>query len=369
MNYCFLVTLDGFGGLELQTIQRAFDTQKLGNNALAIVKKGTKAELFAKELGLEYKSLTSNFYKFNPLVLPKISKLFTNFQAQICIVPKTNLLLLALLSKKLSKQKLAVIFFQQMQSGIIKKDLYHNWIYKNLDGAIVLTQKMKEMLLETTIIDKEKVFVVPYGIKWTEFVNYKQSKKENRQHFNLPENAFIIGCVGRIDPKKGQETLLDSFIRLSSTDTFLVFAGSIESYSYYKSLIKKVKSSNVENRVKFITFTKEVPKLMNAFDVFVLPSSSETFGLVILEAMASELPVIATNSGGVPEIIENGKDGLLFEPDDSENLRFLLEKIKADSSFANFLGKNALEKVKNKFDYQKNVNMFFEVCEKIYNRL
>lgn len=98
---------------------------------------------------------------------------------------------------------------------------------------------------------------------------------------------------------------------------------------------------------------------MKCLDVLVLPSNSETFGLVLIEGMTSELPIIATNSGEVPEIITDGVDGLLFEPNDSSQLAQLLNKLQRDKELSSRLAQTAKNNARIKFDYKRNVNKFF----------
>jgi glycosyltransferase involved in cell wall biosynthesis len=367
MNYCYLINLDGFGGLEIQTILRAKDALEKSNKAVVVAIEGTRVWKYASELGLNLRSLPFKDTKFFFRNSFQLARMFDEEETEICIVPKSNLLGLAIWGRKFSKAKPKIIFYQQMQSGIIKKDPYHNWIYKNIDGAIVLTERMKTMLTETTNINPSKVFVVPYGVKWQNYFNQKAKKLENRRKYDLPENSFIIGCIGRIEPKKGQDTLLEAFSLANLPDSIVVFAGSVDDHKFFKKIQNFVSERNLTDKVKFFQFTFDVPQLMSTFDSFVVPSHSETFGLVIIEAMATGLPVIATNSGGIPEIIDNKKDGILFEPKNSNELANCLKKVFNDSKFAEEISKNALEKVKIKFDYEKNVNYFFEVCEMIGN--
>lgn len=361
MNICFLVNLTGFGGLEIQTLLRAKDSRERGHLPIVVTRRNTRSEQFAKSNGLSVEYLAGSTI----LESFKLSKIFDKYEINICIVPKTNLLPLALLGRKFSKSKPKIIFYQQMQSGINKKDIYHNIIYKNLDGAIVLTSKMKTMLIETTNINPERVFVVPYGVDWEAFQNEKHKREENRKLLGIPNDKFVIGCVGRIEPLKGQDTLLVAFAKAKIPNSLLIFAGSVDNQNYLSKMQKIANDFQISKQTLFFEFTCEVPKLMSTLDTFVMPSLSETFGLVLVEAMATSLPVIATNSGGVPEIVEHSVDGLLFEPKDSEELSKLLIHLHQNNEIAKTLGQNALEKVKIKFDYRKNVNKFFEVCNLI----
>lgn len=370
MNFCFLNPLQGFGGLEIQTILRAKDSHSFGHNSFVVVSRDTRSEQYARELDLNIELLTriTMLKYFDVISAIRLAKIFEQRKTHICIVPKSELLNLAILGRKFSKVKPVLIFYQQMQSGIQKKDPYHNWIYSNLDATIVLTNAMKRMLLQTTNLPENRTFVVPYGVELEAFELFHNQRETLRQKFNLPESKFIIGCIGRIEPHKGQETLLRAFIEAKIPDSLLLFVGSVDNKAYFENLQKIAADCGVSNNVHYLEFTKDIPELMNTLDVFVMPSNSETFGLVAIEAMASALPVVATNAGGVPEIIDNGVDGLLFEPKDSTTLAKLLSRVYEDTNFAKLIGVKALEKVKIKFDYKKNVNTFFEVCQLIYEQ-
>ena len=91
--------------------------------------------------------------------------------------------------------------------------------------------------------------------------------------------------------------------------------------------------------VKFLPFTDDVPRLMAALHIFILPSFAETFGIVVIEAMAMEKPVIATNVGGPPEIIVDGKTGLLLEPRNVEAISSAIERILSGKTLQIFLGR------------------------------
>lgn len=368
MNFCYLLNLYGFGGLEIQTILRAKDGLEKGNNSCIVSYPDSRVRKYAENLGFEVILLPKRPKIFNFLNFSLLANIFDRNQVDICIVPKSNLLGSAIIAKKLSKSKPKVIFYQQMQSGINKKDFYHNFIYNNLDGAIVLTEKMRQMILETTKINPVKTFVVPYGVKWQEFLNHKNNIFSNRSSFNLPDDAFIVGCIGRIEPKKGQDTLLEAYKLANLENSKLIFAGSVDDRKYFQKLQDYTKENDLTNRVEFLKFTYEVSRLMSTFDCLVVPSHSETFGMVVLEGMACSLPVIATNSGGIPEIIDNGINGLLFEPKNVYELANCLKKIYFEIELRNKIAEKGLEKVKIKFDYEKNVNKFFEVCALIANK-
>jgi glycosyltransferase involved in cell wall biosynthesis len=165
---------------------------------------------------------------------------------------------------------------------------------------------MKEMLQR---IYKRDIRVVPNGVDLQGFGAGRNKKRlEN----------FRLLFVGRLNPVKGVEYLIDAMagIKKKGTDVELTIAGDGPERKRLENLSKRL---NVYNHVRFLGMVDrlKIASLMSESDIFVLPSISEGFPLVVLEAMACGLPIIATKVGGLPEVIEEGRNGLLVNPRDS----------------------------------------------------
>jgi glycosyltransferase involved in cell wall biosynthesis len=357
---------DSFGGLEMQTVKKAKDAVERGHNAIVACTKSSRVENYAKSLGLETENININIKYIDLFAAWRLSQIFKRHHIDICIVGSTKILSIAVYAKMLSKSKTAVFLFQHMQSGINKKDFFHNYIYKNLDGAIVLTEQMKQMLLDTTIIDEKKIAIIPHGVDSDLFNPDKYNKIECRRKFNLPEDKFIIGYVARIDRHKDQITSIRALAEAKLENAILVFAGSIDDVykDYYEELKSEIEKLSLSEKVIFLPFTDEVPALMNSFDIFAMPSRSETFGLVIIEAMAAGLPVIAVNSGGVPEIITHNYNGFLFGQSNVKELAEYFRLLYKDENLRKQISENSLKIVAKNYDYKRQTDMFFEVCGK-----
>jgi glycosyltransferase involved in cell wall biosynthesis len=350
----------------MQTILRAKDAVERGNCAVTAVIPGTRSESFCLELGLDIEYVNINIKYIDIFAAIKTAKIINNYKIDIIVAGKTELLSLVLLARRLSrKRKIPVVLYQQMQSGIIKKDMFHNWIYSGIDGAIVLTNLMKKELAATTILPREKIEVIPYGIETDKYNPKNFTKLESRQLFGLPIDKLIIGNVARIEPEKGQVIALEAYAKAGLNDALLVFAGNTDDNEYHRQLIQKACEFNISDNIMFIEFTKEIPALMNCFDIFVLPSQSETFGLVLIEAMAAGLPVIATDSGGVPEIVTSMETGLLFEQNDAKTLAEHFRLLAGNEKLRQKMGQNALNISRNRYDYKQQTDKFFEYCRQL----
>lgn len=130
---------------------------------------------------------------------------------------------------------------------------------------------------------------------------------------------------------------------------------------YLEKLKQKVIKYELEEQVLFVGFTKEPSKFMQACDVVLMASKNETFGLVTIEAMRNGTAVIASNSGGVLEVIDDEKTGLLFENQNYEDLALKIEKLYKDDILREKLAYAGQKKAKIQFDYDKQFEKVIEL--------
>ena len=169
-------------------------------------------------------------------------------------------------------------------------------------------------LLKKAVLSADKVRVVRNGVYIEDFPN--NTIKNLSEFLKLDRNKFrIILTVARLDKLKGHTYLLDAVNKIP--DALFLFAGEGPER---KSLEERAREQNILDRVLFLGYREDIPELLNACDLFVLPSLQEGLPLTVLEAMASEKPVIATQIAGINEIITNGENGLLVSPRDGDAL-------------------------------------------------
>jgi glycosyltransferase involved in cell wall biosynthesis len=187
---------------------------------------------------------------------------------------------------------------------------FNKIILKNADSVIVLTKAMGRKL--STIITIP-FHIIPNGCDAEHFKNL--NKDICRKKLNLKKIEKIILFVGRLHPVKGIQYLIDAMVSIEKYDknAKLLIIGDGEERYNLESYVNKRK---LKDSITFIGELphSELPQYFAASDIFVLPSLSEGFPNVLLEAMASGLPIIATNVGGVPDIIQENINGFLVEP-------------------------------------------------------
>jgi glycosyltransferase involved in cell wall biosynthesis len=185
-----------------------------------------------------------------------------------------------------------------------------------------------------------------------------------REEYGLPEAGPIVGVVARLEPEKGHPTLLEAWpIVLAEfpTATLLVIGEGSRREALEAQAAEL--GSGVAERIVFTGRRDDVPAVTAALDVAVLPSYREAQGLSILEAMALSRPVVATNVGGIPEMIEDDVTGLLVPPHDAATLGGSIARLLRDHPLADTLARNAHDLVHERFC----VELMVRAIESIYD--
>ena len=183
-----------------------------------------------------------------------------------------------------------------------------------LDRLIVVSEENRQRQLRLAGRSERLLTVVHNGIDLQRFQGADpQAGSRLRRALDLPQAAQVIGFVGRLHPVKGAADFLQALAALEvrHPDLYGLVVGSGEQRD---ELRRQAQALGVAQRVRFTGFRSDIPELLRAMDIFILPSHDEPFGLVVAEAMAAGLPVVATRVGGVPEIIEHEQTGLLVSP-------------------------------------------------------
>ncbi len=176
------------------------------------------------------------------------------------------------------------------------------------------------------------------------------SRAPIREQFGIPRDARVAGIVARMNPWKGQHELLGAVARLRETfpDLHVMILGA-NVPKIRTDFEKRAREGGIADRVHFGGFQKDVRPFLHEFDLFVHPSYSEPFGLSIVEAMAMRRPVIACNSGGVPEIITHGRNGWLVEERSEEAVAAAITTLLNNSELRQQIGLCARETVRERF--------------------
>jgi glycosyltransferase involved in cell wall biosynthesis len=192
------------------------------------------------------------------------------------------------------------------------------------------------------------------GFEFQEVLKHDQMLANFQEDFGEGEH-FIIGLFSRLTSWKGQHILLEALASLPPRFCALVVGDALfaEDREYVRRLHEQVASLGLQQRVRFLGFREDAWELMASCDVLVHCSVlAEPFGRVVVEGMATGKPVVAVDAGGVPEIIEDSRTGLLVPPGDAEALAKALRRLEADPPWAKVLGEAGRKGVTDRFSLE-----------------
>ena len=191
---------------------------------------------------------------------------------------------------------------------------------------IAVSQAVAFQLREDGTVPAGKINVVQNGIDGERFkrARAKFSRQQFLRNWELPEDSLLIGTVGELTPLKGQEEFVRAAARIIKhyPNAYFIIAGigSSRENKYRALLEHQIKKLNLTERVRLVGWFEDIAQLYCALDVFVSASQTESFGLAIAEAMASNTAVVATETAGAREIIRSGETGLLVPVGDIDKL-------------------------------------------------
>ncbi|MBW2618182.1 MAG: glycosyltransferase family 4 protein, partial [Deltaproteobacteria bacterium] len=227
--------------------------------------------------------------------------------------------------------------------------------------TIAISQAVADHLTRCLGLDNSRMRLIYYGLE-----PRKRTGNDLRREYNIPDEAPIVGTVGRLARQKGQTHLIRTMAQVLGTipQARLLIVGH-DDEGLRPSLEAEIKRLGLGEAVILAGFREDIPDVMAALDVFCLPSLWEGFGLVLLEAMAEALPIVASAVGSIPEVVADGQTGRLVEPGDEDGLAQALIDLLGDRQRASGLGRAGRARQQEHFSRQAMVSQ----TEALYDEL
>jgi sugar transferase (PEP-CTERM/EpsH1 system associated) len=222
---------------------------------------------------------------------------------------------------------------------------------------VAVSHDLKRFLAHQVAIPQDSIRVVHNGIDLSRYAVQGKNHRSVRDELGISADQRVIGTVGNLFTVKGQTYLLRACqtVARAFPDFALLVAGEGEQLG---KLEKEASDLGIAGNVKFLGFREDVPSLLQAMDIFVLPSLSEGLPLSILEALSLQKPVVATNVGGIPEIVEDGVTGYLVPPRDPEALADKILLLLQHPQTAANMGQAGRKKVEEDYGLDKMVREY-----------
>ncbi|MCP4291132.1 MAG: glycosyltransferase family 4 protein [bacterium] len=230
---------------------------------------------------------------------------------------------------------------------------------------IGVSEAVRQGLVSIEAVPEQNISVVWHGLD--PFSVSEKIRTQKRLQMGVVGDDLLVGCVGRICPTKGQGLLLSAMKELKNRwpRVKVCFVGdSGGTDRYQEHLLKMVKELELDHQVHFVGYQNDAAQFSTAFDVQVVPSVAEPFGLVTLEAMRAGIPVVVSHSGGSPELVRDGVEGFLFQPGDVAGLARKLESLFESPGLREEMGRRGKQRMLNVFTR----NRMLKETEAVYLR-
>ena len=235
------------------------------------------------------------------------------------------------------------------------------WKYRQVDCFICASEAIRQMLIGDGI-PQARAVTVHEGVDLERI----ESAEPARLHeaLWLPHHAPIVGNVAALVPHKGQKHLIEAaaLVVRQVPDARFVVAGEGELRA---SLERQIKEHNLEKHVFLLGFRTDVLALHKAFDIFVMSSVTEGLGTSVLDAMAAGKPVVGTTAGGIPEVVADGRTGLLVPPRDHEALASAIVRLLTDEPLRRNMGDAGRALARSRFSAERMVKDTLRVYQRV----
>lgn len=233
------------------------------------------------------------------------------------------------------------------------------WVCSFADRVLVNAHAIRDWLIEDGYAP-EKIRVIRNGAR-IPVIDAPEARSRVRSELGIPTSGKVAMMVSRLNPKKGVEQFIDAVPNVLARipDAWFVIVGDAvltsegQERAYMHGLAQRTRELGVQGRILFTGMRRDVPHLLAAADVSILPSHSEGFPNTVIEAMASGLPVVASSVGGIPELIQHGRTGLLVPPGDVTALAESMVTVLSNSFLSRRLGEAARLHIRSRFSFEK----------------
>lgn len=300
--------------------------------------------------------------KFDFGLLLKLTKLIKKLQIQV-IHSHTACIMYAALAGKLAGVSTIIHTDHGRYLPDRKVKIWEDRIFSRLVSCYVcVSRDLETYMLSSIKVPSKKLITILNGVDTS---HYYKHEKENylklRGKYNIPHNAIVIGTICRLIPPKNISFLIEWVQNNKNLhqNIVLVVVGDGPQYS---ELVKKAHDIP-ENKIKFMGARENIADLLNIFDIFTLVSTTEGTSLTILEAMATQLPVIVSDVGGNKDLITPGETGYLFESNNQKSFDYYVKKVINNPIKAGKLGYFARQSVIKNFNLKNVIRKYCELYD------
>ncbi len=358
-----------WGGMEMVTL--VFIKKLLERNVSVelLCIRESRLHIEANSLGIIINPIKASGY-IHPFSILKIAALIRRKKIELIHTHASKDLWLLVPALEVLKSRIPLLLTKHVGSFIIKKDFLHRWIYKRVTYALAISNVISKNLLDTCPLTEDKILIHHNGVDLNRYNAEKVNRDKVRTEFNIKENVLVLGMLARFSPGKGHEEFLYAACELNKKYDnlfFLIVGEASHGENEYADSIKKLAEDYQLKNLVFTGFRSDIPDVLSAMDIFIFPSHSEAFGIALIEAMATGLPSVCSNSDGVLDIAIDSETSYLFERKNGKDLTEKISKLINSFETRKKFSEESRKRVEKYFDIEIVIDRLIEIYNKSLN--
>ncbi|UCH65038.1 MAG: glycosyltransferase family 4 protein [Ignavibacterium sp.] len=356
-----------WGGMEMVTINTIKRLLDKGITGELLCTTESRIHIEANNFGMMIYPVKAPGY-FHPLATIRVALTIKKRNYDLIHTHASKDLWLLVPALKIVGSRAPLLLTKHVGSFISKKDVMHNWLYSRVDYAIAISNVIRQNLLNTTSLAEDKILLHYNGVDCTKFDPAKHDRNKVRNELNIADGDILIGMVGRFSVGKGHEEFITAAKTLNESHSnlkFIITGEASRGEDSYEAQIKKLANDMDLKNIIFTGFRDDIPNVIAAMDIFVIPSHSEAFGVALVEAMAMGKPSVCSNSDGILDIAVDGETGYLFEKKDADDLIDKIEMLINSPVKREEYGRAARKRVVEHFEFNKLIDELVNTYKQI----
>jgi len=365
VNILHVISKLPVGGVENQLLMllRKYDRKKLSPLVCSLSDKGEIGEEL-EEAGIEVIPLKKLKHRFDWTIVKDIYSIIKTRNIKIVRTHQYHANLYGRLAAWLAKVPCIVASVHNVYTRDKKfhRRIINKFLARFTDKVVAVSETVKKDILKYDGLAEDKIMVIYNGIDLNSFSDANRNLM--RSKLGISSEAIVVGTVGRLTLQKGQKYLIDavSTLREKFPQIVLLFVGD---GPLRDELGNHIKTLGIDMNVIFLGTRRDIPQILSAMDIFVLPSLWEGLPSALIEAMASGKPIIATDIPPIKEIVNSEKVGILVPPKNSTAIADSIEFLLHDKSIAENISNTAKEKVFSIFNIETTAKHYTDLFKNV----
>jgi glycosyltransferase involved in cell wall biosynthesis len=368
LRIAMMLESDGPGGAEVMVFRLSEELRRRGHTIVPVLPRdgcGWLGGLF-KSVG----SPPESFWLRRPIDPTAVGRLMRLFrQHKIDVVHSHEFTMAvygAAAAKLLGIPHVLTMHGSSTVTGALRRRMALRWAIRRSAGSIAVSGATQLQFATDLGVSKSALTVIPNGVPLI-----KGNAEKVRREFRCVDDDIVILAVGNVDVRKNHRMLLEALVRLQheglAVPWRVIIAGG-RGGDQHSHLLNYARSHGFEDRLHVVTERNDIADLQALADIFVMPSLWEGLPMAMLEAMVAGNAIVASATGGIPEAIVDGREGILFPPGDLDALARGLHHLMTDTARRIAFGAAAFERAKHEFTVQVMADRHLDVYNRVFEQ-